>query len=788
MGIRRRTIAPGRAAAVRSVEVHRTARSARVAAVAPAAVVLAVVVIGVLGALLGPSSGAAAGLRAAPGEDAPVAIVEPGSGWTELPEGRADGLLTVRVFEHAAGRLDLTSLPPPPGALDVTSFIRQMVIQPAGLAEIEVPVPGAVAFGGAGLEEQVHLLAFPDRAGVFVFQLTSSPDPPWEPMELLVDLAERQIAQDGGPAAPGVSSPVPERLVPYLAENPPPELPNVARLGDVGGLEDVGAEVGGSAEVAAYLSDHTESAVRLWRDGSSGVVYGVSVTRFPFPQFAAVAAATYLEHGYERISVPGLAAWNDVVAFRGSGARAGVLGAAFRRGDVSVVVLAGQGTDPSAVEAALVAATRQHLAIAPGGESRQTTLPSPEESVLRSSLLVGVAGIGLLGARRVRVARKVSHREMVDPGPGATVVDVDPAAARSRRAALLLALVQVAGWVVTIVGVAADAPLWVRCALVGAGAGGGVLVTRWWNRRELARVGQVLPRWRTGRRARHGVLVLLGGVALLIGGLAGVVWGVRELLFLPSLGHLRIAERTSIDPRLLALAISGAGAVVALAGTAVLRAGRARARADAAEARQADRRPPVLYLRSFDDDHLDLPSVLSTRRPFTELFTLRTSDPFEEGIAWELATYGPVTAVARPGHDLDTLGAAREHLPTETWQVEVAERMAGARAIVIVPGTTLGLQWEIGEVVSGGHLPKTIFVMPPVAPEELRTRWATACDALPAPIQSIATGLRLDSALTIQLVGDRAVVTVGERRDEAGYRAAVDAAMTEPASHAVTAS
>ena len=376
-----------------------------------------------------------------------------------------------------------------------------------------------------------------------------------------------------------------------------------------------------------------------------------------------------------------------------------------------------------------------------------------------------------------RVARRVARRPVVAPGAGVTVIDVSADALLHRRVAILVAVAQIAGWVITIVGVAADVALWLRVTLVVAGVGGGLLVTEWSRRRDLARIGQPPPRRRLTVPAVRGVGALAAGVAVLVLGVAGVVWGLRELVFLPSLTHLRLADWLRIEPRRLAMVIAGAGAVAALAGSALLRRGRARCRADATRLRQLDGRAPVLYLRSFEDDDLELPSVLSPRRPFTEQFTLRTADPFEEAIAWELSTYGPVTAVGRPGQGLASLGAAREHLANDSWQEGVLDRMLEARSIVIVPGLTSGLQWEVATAVTAGHLDKTVFVLPPVDRQQSHRRWETVCEPLPEPLRSRLMELDVDSVLTVQVVRGEAVVTVGQHHDEADYRAATDRAM-----------
>ena len=79
-------------------------------------------------------------------------------------------------------------------------------------------------------------------------------------------------------------------------------------------------------------------------------------------------------------------------------------------------------------------------------------------------------------------------------------------------------------------------------------------------------------------------------------------------------------------------------------------------------------------------------------------------------------------------------------------------------------------------MVSGGHIAKTFFVFPPVAPAELGRRWAhtaaslehagQAVGPLPVPASQIHT-VRLDADGT-------ATVTYADRRDEATYRTAVD--------------
>ena len=229
---------------------------------------------------------------------------------------------------------------------------------------------------------------------------------------------------------------------------------------------------------------------------------------------------------------------------------------------------------------------------------------------------------------------------------------------------------------------------------------------------------------------------------------------------------------------------------MAVLGGALFRVARALGRADTRRLLAVDHRPPVLYLRSFDDDTLPLATIASARRPFFELLSFRGRDPFEESVAWELATYGPVVAVGRPGRSLASLGAAREHLSDDTWKAQVAGRMHDARAIALAAGETPGLHWEVAQVVAAGHLAKTVFILPPLPADALARRWAFTSAAL-ASAGAVVDQLPADVGLvhTVQVGADgRVAVTTAHQRDEASYRTAVDRAMVRVRSAARRAS
>jgi hypothetical protein len=57
-------------------------------------------------------------------------------------------------------------------------------------------------------------------------------------------------------------------------------------------------------------------------------------------------------------------------------------------------------------------------------------------------------------------------------------------------------------------------------------------------------------------------------------------------------------------------------------------------------------------------------------------------------------------------------GAARVVVDPENWQAVVKRMMSEAAFIMLVPSAQPGTLWEVAELQRGGHLTKTIFVMP----------------------------------------------------------------------------
>ena len=157
-------------------------------------------------------------------------------------------------------------------------------------------------------------------------------------------------------------------------------------------------------------------------------------------------------------------------------------------------------------------------------------------------------------------------------------------------------------------------------------------------------------------------------VVLLVTGFTLAASGLADFVFGPSIGGLERAAALYIAPGRLSTITLLAGLVLLVGGGIAWRLARMWSGATAQRLRQLDARPPILYLRSFDDDACRCRPSCRARRPFLELFVPRGADPFEEALAWELAPYGPVVAIGRPGRSLASLGAARDHLGDDEWR------------------------------------------------------------------------------------------------------------------------
>jgi hypothetical protein len=232
----------------------------------------------------------------------------------------------------------------------------------------------------------------------------------------------------------------------------------------------------------------------------------------------------------------------------------------------------------------------------------------------------GAFGVGRIAAARGR--RRIRLREArsaVPTSESQQVIDVTQSGVALRRRGVTLAVVDLVAMNAIVAGTLGATgvlrlPVALTVTLLASGTLGGILFTAWWARSELrqsrdsdAFAGELRPTMSGVIGGMVALVLLVIGLALVASALAGVAFG-------PSLSGLERSQRFGIDPALLSAGTLVAGVVLLVLGGFVLRLARTWARTSAEGLRLRDPRPPILYLRSFEDDALRLPAFISARR------------------------------------------------------------------------------------------------------------------------------------------------------------------------------
>ncbi len=154
----------------------------------------------------------------------------------------------------------------------------------------------------------------------------------------------------------------------------------------------------------------------------------------------------------------------------------------------------------------------------------------------------------------------------------------------------------------------------------------------------------------------------------------------------------------------------------------LIHVGRSLLSRNARTAMAEDHRPPVLYLRSFEDDVDDsltphsvlaaifgiampkdirrLPlsmRVLFENHPYRLLRSLtgRITQTTEQQLANYFSSSGPFIAIGKPGERFATIGADRVYVKNEEWQQVVLDFMDRSRFVVLQAAGTDGFLWEL---------------------------------------------------------------------------------------------
>jgi len=147
-----------------------------------------------------------------------------------------------------------------------------------------------------------------------------------------------------------------------------------------------------------------------------------------------------------------------------------------------------------------------------------------------------------------------------------------------------------------------------------------------------------------------------------------------------------------------------------------------------AETLAADPRPPLLLLRSFDEDRLRVRTLLFRWGVLPRLFRPLNRARFEEVLTACLSGPGPVIGINPPGRELAALGAAKATLPHDGWRGPVAALTARASALVLLatPDEVRdGYRWELRMIASRAASLPILLVLAPYRRRELLRRFGT---------------------------------------------------------------
>ena len=176
-------------------------------------------------------------------------------------------------------------------------------------------------------------------------------------------------------------------------------------------------------------------------------------------------------------------------------------------------------------------------------------------------------------------------------------------------------------------------------------------------------------------------------------------------------------------------------------------------------ARQGDPRPPILFLRSFQDDKFKLKERVRVAGVPTN-----QSIRMEEALAMRLRDFGPFLAVGEPGEGLPQLGAARAYLSDQEWQNAVVNWIKESRLIAMLCGPTRWIHWEMQNIIQFHRLDRVLLLLPPgrkpgsAAARRRRERWDNIVRSLEqTPYASTLRQLQIDDILLVQFRPDGSV-------------------------------
>lgn len=123
-----------------------------------------------------------------------------------------------------------------------------------------------------------------------------------------------------------------------------------------------------------------------------------------------------------------------------------------------------------------------------------------------------------------------------------------------------------------------------------------------------------------------------------------------------------------------------------------------------------DQRPPILFLRSFTDDQVTLPTP-----PLYVTYWLAEPKPrrLDHALVERFGNLAPIVAIGKPGEKDLPFGASRLYVKDSDWQAVVKDLAMRAHGVVVIADVSDGVAWEIQCMLQEPFVEKSIFLASP---------------------------------------------------------------------------
>lgn len=152
--------------------------------------------------------------------------------------------------------------------------------------------------------------------------------------------------------------------------------------------------------------------------------------------------------------------------------------------------------------------------------------------------------------------------------------------------------------------------------------------------------------------------------------------------------------------------------VIKRLGKLAVRAGQNRMRTSLENIQHDDGRSPILFLRSFANDRVPIPSGKFSLSGWL-LDGAGAADTLDYLVLDEGTKTGPTVALGNPDDPAPPYGVARGYFDHDDWQDAVSLLCADAKAILFVLDQTEGVKWELSHIAGHEYLNKTLFLIAP---------------------------------------------------------------------------